>query len=138
MQPQINQYCFLNMEKNTNIPKPTPSASSSKNKKRSVISYANLSPDLLSALKEKYPRGYADYMGDIIKVDKPDGSFFYAVSLEVPDAIYLVKVDVKIDDYEDAENGLFGGGGDIDADDPDDFPDDDTSSSFSEEEESDE
>lgn len=126
------------MEKNTNIPKPTPSASSSKSKKRSVISYANLSPDLLSALKEKYPRGYTDYMGDIIKVDKPDGSFFYAVSLEVPDAIYLVKVDVKIDDYEDAENGLFGGGGDIDADDPDDFPDDDTSSSFSEEEESDE
>ena len=126
------------MEKNTIIPKPTPSASSSKNKKRSVISYANLSPELLAALKEKYPRGYADYMGDIIKVDKPDGSFFYAVSLEVPDAIYLVKVDVKIDDYEDAENGLFGGGGDIDADDPDDFPDDDTSSSFSEEEESDE
>ena len=78
------------------------------------------------------------FMQDIIKVDKPDGSFFYAVSLEVPDAIYLVKVDVKIDDYEDAENGLFGGGGDIDADDPDDFPDDDTSSSFSEEEESDE
>jgi len=41
-------------------------------------------------------------MGEIFKVDKPDGSFFYAISLEVPDAIYLVKVDVKIDDYEEA------------------------------------
>lgn len=81
-------------------------------KKRAVVSYANMSAELAAAFKEKYPRGYADYMGDIFKVDKPDGSFFYAISLEIPEAIYLIKIDVKIDDYEDVENGLFGDGDD--------------------------
>ena len=92
----------------------------------------------MSAFKEKYPRGYADYMGEVFKVEKPDGSFFYAISLEVPDAIYLVKVDVKIDDYEDLERGLFGGGGDDESSDPDEFPEDDSGSSFTEEDDSDE
>ncbi|OJV18753.1 MAG: hypothetical protein BGO30_02970 [Bacteroidetes bacterium 41-46] len=116
--------------------KPSPNQS----KRRSVVSYNNLSPELLAILKEKYPRGYADYMGDIFKVDKPDGSFFYAISLEVPDAVYLVKVDVKIDDYDEATDELFGSGAsDVDGGDPDEFPDDDSSGSFPEEsEESDE
>ena len=99
-------------------------------KKRAVVSYANMSPELAAAFKEKYPKGYADYMGDLFKVDKPDGTFFYAVSVEIPDAIYLVKIEVKIDDYEDVENGLFGG---ADADDDTGgeggtFPDDGTNS----------
>src|SRR3989339_64764 len=106
-------------------------------KRRAVVSYANLSPELLAAFKDKYPRGYADYMGEVFKVDKPDGSFFYAISLEVPDAIYLVKVDVKIDDYEDLERGLFGNNNDDEGSDPDEFPEDDSASTFSEEEESD-
>lgn len=76
-------------------------------KKRVVISYDNMSADLLAAFKAKYPKGYADYMGDIFKVEKPDGSFFYAVSLDIPNATYLVKVDVNIDNYEEAENDLF-------------------------------
>ena len=29
-------------------------------------------------------------MGDIFKVDKPDGTFFYAVEVDIPDAVYLV------------------------------------------------
>ncbi len=82
-------------------------------KKRAVVSYANMSPELAAAFKEKYPKGYADYMGDLFKVDKPDGSFFYAISLEIPDAIYLIKIDVKIDDYEDVENDIFGDGADV-------------------------
>ena len=72
-------------------------------KKRAVISYENMSEALMDAFKEKYPHGYADYMGDIFKVDKPDGTSFYAVTLEIPDALYLVKIKVKVDDYEDAE-----------------------------------
>lgn len=82
--------------------------------KRAVISYENMSQELLDAFKEKYPHGYADYLSDIIKVDKPDGSCFYAVSLEVPGAIYLVKIKVRIDDKEDIENGLFKDENDID------------------------
>lgn len=96
------------------------------NKKRAVISYENMSQELLDAFKEKYPHGYADYLGDIFKVEKPNGDFFYAVSLEVPDAVYLVKIKVKIDDYQDVENDLFkdedsDGDSDTDADD-DRFP----------------
>ena len=108
-------------------------------KRRAVVSYANLSPELLAAFKEKYPKGYADYMEEVFKVEKPDGTFFYAISLEVPDAIYLVKVDVKIDDYEDIEKGLFGGGSDDEDRESEEFPDDDNSGgNFSEEEDSDE
>lgn len=76
-------------------------------KKRAVISYENMSDELMNAFLEKYPHGYADYMGDIFKVDKPDGTSFYAVSLEIPDALYLVKIKVKIDDYGDVEKDLF-------------------------------
>ena len=66
-----------------------------------------MSQELLDAFKEKYPRGYADYLSDIIKVDKPDGSYFHAVSLEVPGAIYLVKIKVKEDHIEDIQDELF-------------------------------
>lgn len=95
-------------------------------KKRAVVSYANMSPELAAAFKEKYPKGYADYMGNIVKVDKPDGTFFYAVSVELPDAIYLVKVAVTIDDYEDVEKSLFGGGNDDEDSEPDSFPEEGT------------
>ena len=43
----------------------------------------------------------------LFKVDKPDGSSFYAVEVDIPDAVYLVKIDVDIDDYEKAEENLF-------------------------------
>lgn len=108
-------------------------------KKRAVVSYANMSPELAAAFKEKYPKGYADYMGDLFKVDKPDGSFFYAVSVEIPDAIYLVKIEVKTDTIEDIENDIFGGEGDDEgATEGGTFPDDDTSGSFAGEDDSDE
>lgn len=87
--------------------------------KRAVISYENMSQDLMDAFKEKYPRGYADYLSDIIKVDKPDGSHFYAVSLEVPGAIYLVKIKVKEDHIEDIQDDFFKDGSDDDAQDGD-------------------
>lgn len=96
-------------------------------KKRAVVSYANMSPEVAAAFKEKYPKGYADYMGNIVKVDKPDGTFFYAVSVDLPDAIYLVKVAVTIDDYEDVEKSLFGGGNDDEGSDSDSFPEEGTS-----------
>ncbi len=65
-----------------------------------------MSAELQAAFKEKYPKGYSDYCGDLFKVEKPDGSCFYAVSVEIPDALYLVKIDVKIDALEDIENAL--------------------------------
>ncbi|EKD30878.1 MAG: hypothetical protein ACD_77C00459G0008 [uncultured bacterium] len=138
MQPEIYIELSFFMKKQSNTKKPIIANQTVPNqsKKRLAVSYNNLSPEILAILKERYPKGYADYMGEIFKVDKPDGSFFYAISLEVPDAIYLVKVDVKIDDYDEATDELFGGGStDSDSGEPDEFPEDDSASTFTEEEE---
>ncbi|MFO8021837.1 MAG: hypothetical protein R6U65_05165 [Perlabentimonas sp.] len=77
------------------------------NKKKLVISYKNLSPELTKMLKNRYPFGYQDH---VIKVTKPNGDYFYAVTLDTEDASYLVKVNVKIDTGpkdEDDEKGFF-------------------------------
>ena len=76
-------------------------------KKRLVVSYSNMKEDVAAAFKEKYPRGYSDYMGDLFKVDKPDGTSFYAITLETETAIYLIKMVVTIDRAEDAQKTLF-------------------------------
>ena len=67
-------------------------------KKRAVVSFENMSEGLAAAFAEKYPKGFNDYFPDLVKYDKPDGTCFYAVTLEIPDAIYLVKIKVKTDD----------------------------------------
>ena len=77
-------------------------------KKRHVVSYENMSQELLAAFNEKYPRGYQDFFDDLVKYPKPDGTSFYAVTVEIPDAIYLVKIQVKTDDAEDIERWLEG------------------------------
>lgn len=98
-------------------------------KKRLVVSYQNMNPELEEAFREKYPKGYADYMADLFKVDKPDGSSFYAISMETHDAVYLIKMVVKVDDYDDAQNGLFPDAAGGESDGPaegETFPDNDT------------
>lgn len=77
-------------------------------KKRHVVSYENMNEELAAAFAEKYPHGFNDYLQDLIKYPKPDGSSFYAVTLEVPDAIYLVKIKVDIDNPDDIERWLEG------------------------------
>jgi hypothetical protein len=81
-------------------------------KRRAVCSYENMSEELAAAFAEKYPKGYSDYFPDLVKYDKPDGTNFYAVTIEIPDAIYLVKIKVKTDDAEDLERWLDGEDGD--------------------------
>jgi hypothetical protein len=90
-----------------------------------VISYQNLTPELLELLHKKYPDGYQNH---VIKVTTPKNDFFYGVTLDTPDVSYLVKVPVKIDtaspeDIEDKDFGdddslspdeNFGGDGDED------------------------
>lgn len=70
-------------------------------KKRVVISYHNLSPELQAELKKKYPTGFTDYM---IRIDKGPGDFFYGVVFETADTNYLVKVDVKVDGGHDDDD----------------------------------
>ena len=87
----------------------------SSQKKRAVVSYENMSEELAAAFAEKYPKGFSDYLPDLIKYDKPDGSSFYAVTIEIPSAIYLVKIKVKTDDAEDIERWLDGDDDDDDS-----------------------
>ncbi len=69
-------------------------------KKRLVVSYKNCPVEVLQALKEKYPTGYGDA---IIKVQKPSGDFFHAITIDFNNVSYLVKVDVKIDNLTEEE-----------------------------------
>lgn len=77
-------------------------------RKRHVVSYENMSAELAAIFAEKYPNGFNDYLNDLTKYPKPDGTSFYAVTLETEDAIYLVKIQIKIDDVEDIERWLEG------------------------------
>lgn len=74
-------------------------------KKRVIVSFKNLKPDVLEALKEEYPYGYED---QIMKIDKGNGDFFYAIKLDYQGTRYMVKVDVRIDNIEDLEKQYFG------------------------------
>ena len=72
-----------------------------KSKKRVVVSYKNLSPELQEEIKKQYPNGYTD---STLRVDKGPGNFFYAIMLETEEVSYLVKVDVKVDDQVEDED----------------------------------
>lgn len=75
-------------------------------KKRRVVSYENMDEALAAAFAEKYPKGFSDYLPEAIRYDKPDGTFFYAVTIETEDTIALVKVNIKTDAAEDIERWL--------------------------------
>ena len=70
-------------------------------KKRLVASIHNLSPELQEAVKTLYPTGFSEAM---IRIEKPNGDFFYAVPFETDEVAYLVKIDVKIDDVVDDDD----------------------------------
>ncbi len=71
-------------------------------KRRSVVSFANLPEELQEEVKKLYPYGYNEAM---MRIEKPNGDFFYAVPFETEEVSYLVKVVVKIDDHiEDEED----------------------------------
>ena len=77
-------------------------------RRRHVVSYENMSEELAAVFAEKYPKGFNDYLGDLTKYTKPDGTPFYAVTIEIEDDIYLVKIQVKTDDLDDVEKWLEG------------------------------
>ena len=70
-------------------------------KKHIVTSFNNLPAELQEAVKVFYPLGFTDAM---MRIDKPNGDFFYAVPFDTEDTAYLVKIDVKIDDKAGEED----------------------------------
>jgi hypothetical protein len=99
-------------------------------KKRLVTSFNNLPLELQEAVKAAYPLGYTDYM---MRIDKPNGDFFFAVPFETEEISYLVKIDVKIDDVpgDDDDKDYYDddlkGADELANDDSDDEPADDNS-----------
>ncbi|MDR3287503.1 MAG: hypothetical protein LBT27_08675 [Prevotellaceae bacterium] len=76
-------------------------------KRRIVVNYNQLAPELIELLNEQYPLGWRNF---IIKVEKGNGDFFHAITLDTEDVSYLIKVPVKIDSEitDDVEKDLFG------------------------------
>ncbi len=86
-----------------------------------MTSFNNLSAELQQAVKEAYPLGFTDSM---IRIEKPDGSFFCAVSFATPEIDYLVKIDVKVDNKRADDKDIFdedikGGDDELQTDDED-------------------
>jgi hypothetical protein len=63
-------------------------------RKRLVVSYSNVTPEVLEAIRKKYPLGYSNH---VMKVKTKGDDFFYAITVDTEDASYLIKVPVKID-----------------------------------------
>ncbi len=74
-------------------------------KAKKVVHYDNLAPDVIEAIKKKYPLGYSNH---VFKVTTPNNNFFYAITVDTEDASYLVKVKVKLDKVDKLEEELFG------------------------------
>ncbi len=76
------------------------------NKKRRIVtSFNNLSAEQQAEVKALYPLGFSEVM---MRIDKPDGTFFYTVPYETEDTYYMVKIDVKVDDgADDADDGYY-------------------------------
>ena len=84
----------------------------SDNKKRHSISYEKMSPELQDVFNRRYPKGFNDYLPELNKYTKPDGTPFYAVMMDdiedMPNDVYLVKIQVETDDADDIERWLEG------------------------------
>ena len=81
------------------------------NRKRVIVDFRKLTPDILALLVEKYPDGYDD--DNIISFKNANNEIVEAVEVTTEDTKYLVKVSTKLqvtmenydeDDYEDFED----------------------------------
>jgi len=69
-------------------------------KKRIITSIEKVSQDVRNLITEAYPLGWKN---NVLRINKPNGEFFHAITLETDDTSYLIKVAVKIDSKTDLE-----------------------------------
>lgn len=62
--------------------------------KRVIIDHKKLSPDMASRLLKQYPQGYGDE--DLISFKNPKGDWIQAVELQMPEALYLVRINQNL------------------------------------------
>lgn len=81
------------------------------NKRRVIVDFKKLTPEILGMLVEKYPDGYDD--DHIISFRNAKNDLIEAVEVSTEDTKYLVKVSTKLqstmdnydeDDYEDYDD----------------------------------
>lgn len=56
--------------------------------------------DLRDLIAETYPLGWKN---NVLRINKPNGEFFHAITLETSEISYLIKVPVKVDSKADLE-----------------------------------
>lgn len=79
-------------------------------RKRLVVSYENLPSTVIEAIIRKYPDGYQNH---VIKVTAGTNNF-HAVTVDLDDISYLVKVKVKVDKMDKMlEDAVLSGEDDI-------------------------
>ena len=61
-------------------------------KKRLMVSYEKLTDEVIEAIRAKYPYGYNH---DLKEVKGIDNKKFFVLPIELPDVVYLVKVDLR-------------------------------------------
>ena len=66
-------------------------------KKRSIVNFNGLAPEILRAMAEQYPYGINE--DDIMRLPKAKNEYLYVVRVQTLEAEYLVKVnrDLNID-----------------------------------------
>lgn len=67
----------------------------SSDKKRVIVDYKNVTPEILDLFTDRYPYGYEDE--DIIRFKNAKGENVKAVPFETKDTKYLVKISVEMD-----------------------------------------
>lgn len=83
------------------------------NIRRHIVSLEKMPQEVRDAFNAKYPGGIMDCEDDIEMCPKPNGEIFYAVTIELPGDLYLVKIPVEVDSIEDVQQWLDS---DIDSD----------------------
>ncbi|MBR1769789.1 MAG: hypothetical protein IJ748_04950 [Bacteroidales bacterium] len=76
-------------------------------KKRLIVSYKNLPETDMNLFNTQYAEGYMDF---IQKIERPDGTPMFLVPLETEEIMYMVKVDVRVDEHlseEDFDKEVF-------------------------------
>ncbi len=71
-------------------------------KKKRLVSYQNLAPNILAMVHQQYPDGF-DHA--IVQIENHKQEVFEAITLETNDTIYLIKVTCN--KTTDASSGFF-------------------------------
>lgn len=72
-------------------------------KQRKIVSFENLSQELLDHIEKSFPNGLEN---EIKRIDAPNP--FYAFTVDYQETTYLVKVKVKMDQKDIDIDDLFG------------------------------